>query len=392
MATKGEVESTARRYRGRLVRALERDGLLADPRWRAAFADVPRHEFLPRFFQPATPSAWTATDCTDDDWLAQVYANRVLVTQLDGDPERWTAARERGQVRGVPTSSSSMPAIMAVMLEALDTADGDRVLEIGTGTGYNAALLCHRLGAGQVSTVDIDAGLVAVATERLAAIGYRPTCVATDGAKGYLPNAPYARVVCTCAVSAVPLHWLAQTRPGGVVVTTLNRPLGAGLVRIEVGDGPAGQGRVLADDGRFMPLRAHRRLVDERLVSTLRAAPGPARDTELTAATVASPASPFEFFAGLALPGVVPVSTEDVLLLIHRDGSWARQHSASGRHTVTQGGPRRIWDEVERAYDQWRGLGRPRRCRFGITVAPAGQELWLDRPDGPHRWPVSPIE
>jgi protein-L-isoaspartate O-methyltransferase len=259
MATKGEAEGIARRHRGRLVRVLERDGLLADRRWRTAFADVPRHMFLPRFFRPVSPTEWAAIDSSDDDWLTQVYANRVLVTQLDGDPARWELARAGGRISGVPTSSSSMPAIMAVMLEALDVVDGNQVLEIGTGTGYNAALLCHRLGADHLTTVDIDAELVDAARQRLAAIGYRPTCAATDGAAGYPPRASYDRVVCTCAVSTVPLPWLAQTRPGGIVVTTLNRPLGAGLVRITVDADGTGQGRVLADDGRFMPLRAHRR-------------------------------------------------------------------------------------------------------------------------------------
>jgi protein-L-isoaspartate O-methyltransferase len=322
--------------------------------------------------------------------MPQVYANRVLVTQLDCDPSRWDLARRQGEIRGVPTSSSSMPAIMAVMLDALEVADGGRVLEIGTGTGYNAALLCHRLGEHLVSTVDVDVGLVATARERLASCGYRPTCVATDGAKGYLPSAPYDRVLSTCAVSAVPPHWLAQTRPGGVVVTTLNRPLGAGLVRIVAGEGPCGRGRVLADDGRFMPLRAHRRPIEDSLVATLADAPGTSRDTDLPAPTVISPTSPFEFFAGLDLPGVAAMTiAPNTVLLLHHDGSWARHRTARGRHVIAQGGPRRIWDELEKSHDRWQALGQPNRSRFGITVEPTQQELWLDTPDSPHRWPLT---
>ncbi|MFL6140851.1 MAG: ATP-grasp peptide maturase system methyltransferase [Labedaea sp.] len=386
----GDTDLAARRLRGRMVRALAREGLLADQHWRAAFADVPRHEFLPRFFRPVSTYGWAAVDSTDDDWLAQVYANRVLVTQLDGDPARWGVARAQGEIPGVPTSSSSMPAIMAVMLDALDLADGHRVLEIGTGTGYNAALLCHRLGQHLVSTVDIDAALVTSAREALARCGFRPTCAATDGAKGYLPNAPYDRLLSTCAVSAIPLHWLAQTRSGGVLVTTLNRPLGAGLVRIVAGDGPCGRGRVLADDGRFMPLRAHRKPLEQDLLNALAEEPGEERRSTLPANTVTSPASPFEFFAGLALAGVVavPVAPERVLL-VHPDGSWARVRSTSDRTLVTQAGPRRLWEEAEQAYEDWRELGRPRRTRFGITVDPTGQDLWLDSPDSRYRWPLT---
>jgi hypothetical protein len=182
------------------------------------------------------------------------------------------------------------------------------------------------------------------------------------------------------------LRWLDQTRPGGLVVTTLNRPLGAGLVRITAGEGPCGRGRVLADDGRFMPLRAHRQPVDEALVAILSTnATGVVRPTALPMSTVASPASPFEFFAGLALPDVVPVSTTpEATVLLHPDGSWARHEG----NLVTQGGPRNLWDEVETAYTQWKDLDQPRRSRFGITVDPDAQELWLDTPDSPHRWPL----
>jgi methyltransferase of ATP-grasp peptide maturase system len=385
-----EVDVIAGRYRGRMVRALVREGLLEDARWRAAFAEVPRHRFLPRFFRPVAPNGWAPIDFTDRDWLPQIYANRVLVTQLDGDPERWASTRANGQTRGVPTSSSSMPGIMAVMLDALEVADGHRVLEIGTGTGYNTALLCHRLGDAAVSTVDIDTSLVATARAALASCGYQPVCGPADGALGYPPTAPYDRVLCTCSVSTIPLSWLEQTRPGGLVVTTLNRPLGAGLVRITSGDGACGRGRVLADDGRFMPLRAHRQPVDEELIASLATATGPTRGTTLPMSTVASPASPFEFFAGLALPDVLPVvATPEATLLVHRDGSWARHHTARERHFVTQGGPRRLWDEVEHAYAAWLDLDQPHRSRFGITVEPRLQELWLDTPDSPHRWPLT---
>jgi methyltransferase of ATP-grasp peptide maturase system len=389
MGTPGDLERIARQYRVRMVRALVRTGLLTDPRWRTAFATIPRHVFLPRFFRPVAPNSWAAVDATDSDWLAQIYANRVLVTQLDGDPTRWLAARGGATVSGAPTSSSSMPGIMAVMLEALEVADGHRVLEIGTGTGYNAALLCHRLGARLVSTVDIDSGLVELAAARLDDLGYRPACVAADGAAGHAAGAPYDRVLATCSVSTVPLAWLDQCKPGGFVVTTLNRPLGAGLVRITAGDGPCGQGKVLADDGRFMPLRAHRHAVDEDLVGSLATLAGSVRRTELPA-TVVSSANPFEFFAGLGLPGVLAAGlANDTVVLHHPDGSWVRHHTERGRHTVTQGGPRRLWDEVEKAFQQWQELGQPPRSRFGITVEPGVQVLWLDSPGSPYRWELT---
>ncbi|TCO65184.1 ATP-grasp peptide maturase system methyltransferase [Actinocrispum wychmicini] len=381
MSVRADIDDTAARLRSRLVRALVRGGTLADPRWRDAFLTVPRHAFLPRYFLQRA-GRWAAVERGDPDWLNPIYADRVLVTQLDGDGTHWERARAGGPVPGAPTCSSSMPTIMAVMLEALQVGDDDRVLEIGTGTGYNAALLCVRLGDRRISTVDVDRTLAEPARRRLNEAGYHPTCVIMDGANGYPDGAPYDRVLCTCAVPTIPLPWLEQTKPGGIVVTTLSRPIGAGLVRITAGDGPNGQGQVLADDGRFMPLRAP----DTQTVAWPAAdAVGSTRSARLSAGVI-SPTSPFEFFAGLGAPGVHAVgAAHNAVLMAHPDGSWARHESA----TVTQGGPRRLWDEVEAAYQQWVALGEPRRARFGITVTPDVQELWLDRPDSPNRWPLA---
>ncbi|HEX3792635.1 MAG TPA: methyltransferase domain-containing protein [Pseudonocardiaceae bacterium] len=384
MRTRGNQAAAAERQRRRLVRELIGAGLLTDPSWQAAFTAVPRHVFLPRFFQPDADGRWAATDSTDPDWLDLVYRDRVLVTQLDGDPGRWTAARQSGPVRGVPTSSSSQPAIMAVMLKHLAVADGQHALEIGTGTGYNAALLAHRLGADAVTSVDIDADLIATAMQNLTDANYRPHVAVADGAGGFAAHAPYDRVLATCAVSTIPPAWLDQTVPGGMVLTSLNRPIGAGMVRITVGQGATGQGRVLAADGRFMPLRAHR-LVLRR---TQGEPPAETGTSTLDPAKLLSPASPFEFFAGLALPEVHVVQESTGLRLAHPDGSWARALAGSRRHDVEQGGPRRLWTLLEAAHEQWLSLDRPRRARFGITVRGSRQELWLDDEDSPYRWPL----
>jgi methyltransferase of ATP-grasp peptide maturase system len=384
---RGAVRGTSRvaRRRARLVRTLQSAGLLADPAWRVAFADVPRHVFLPRFFRPNGDGRWVAIGSADPEWLDRIYGDQVLITQLDDDPTRWQTARTTGPVFGVPTSSSSQPAIMAVMLDVLDVRPGQRVLEIGTGTGYNAALLCHRLGEDAVHSVDIDADLSALARDRLAECGYAPTCVAADGAGGHAAGAPYDRVLATCSVATIPLPWLDQTVPGGLVVTTLHRPLGAGLVRITAGEGPTGQGRVLAEDGRFMPLRAH------RLATAARPDPteGVHRSTPLTADVLVNHRSTFEFYAGLHLPAAgATVDADGSVWLIDPDGSWAKHTGDAGRYQVWQGGPRNLWDVVEAAHEQWLALGSPTRARFGITVDPDHQDLWLDDPEGPHHWPL----
>ena len=125
---------------------------------------------------------------------------------------------------GQPISSSSQPAIMAIMLDQLTLAPGQRVLEIGAGTGYNAALMRHIVGpSGAVVSVDIDADLVDRAREHLASAGYPDvTVVAADGADGYPPGAPYDRVIATVGVSDLAPSWLHQAGPGARIVVPLD--------------------------------------------------------------------------------------------------------------------------------------------------------------------------
>ncbi|MEU5691418.1 methyltransferase domain-containing protein [Actinosynnema sp. NPDC020468] len=350
----------ASRLRAALADSLVAAGVLRDPRWEAAFRQVPRHVFLPGCFTQNRDGSWSAVRAGDRDHLSLVYRNDVCVTQLNGSTAAWLQAP--GAVRGVPTSSSSMPTIMAIMLEALDLEPGSRVLEIGTGTGYNAALLSHFLGAGNVTSVDVDPDVLAAARTHLEAAGFAPTCALADGERGHPPAAPYTHVLGTCAVSRVPAAWLAQVVDGGVIVTTLNRPLGAGLLKLRVHEGTA-TGPVLQEDGRFMPLRAHTPTwADEALHRALADVPTTRRTTLLPARAVLDPASPFEFFAGLTVPGVVTALSP--ARLVHPDGSWVRHEGAA----VAQGGPRALWTLLEEAHKRWHALRTPRRQDFTYTA------------------------
>lgn len=109
---------------------------------------------MPYFYQQ-TPH-WTRVDSDHPAYYDTVYANTTLVTAL----------ADLGAGSDEPVCSSSQPSLMIRMVEALELRDGQRVLEIGTGTGYNAAWLSHRLGEANVFSVDVDADLVATATGR----------------------------------------------------------------------------------------------------------------------------------------------------------------------------------------------------------------------------------
>ncbi|WP_018790316.1 ATP-grasp peptide maturase system methyltransferase [Salinispora arenicola] len=376
------MTAAAEHLRNRLVNELTGHGWLADA-WRPAFTAVPRHLFLPRFFrQTPDRSRYEAVDGSDPGALELVYSNSVLPTQLDGDDARWDESRHHGPIDGVPTCSSTQPALMAVMLDALDVADGHQVLEVGTGTGYNAALLAHRLGSPLITTVDIDAVLVRRVRQSLATVGYAPTVAATDGAAGYPGNAPYDRIIATCSVPRVPAVWLTQTRPGGVILTNLHREIGGGLLlRLTVDETGAASGHLLDDYGAFMPLRSCPTTRTSTLVRAASQASGDVHETHLPG-PLADDGEAWTALVALLLPDVARLDIDrpdgPVQWLVHPDGSWA-YHDIS-THTVEQGGPRRLWTEVEDLYSRWTAHGKPTRPHIGVTITPTGQRVWLTDP------------
>jgi hypothetical protein len=249
-----------------------------------------------------------------------------------------------------------------------------------------------------VFTLEIAPDLVGLARDRLAELGYLPTLVVGDGAAGLPRHAPFDAIIATCAVPAVPWAWVDQTRLSGMIMTDLKAAVGAGsLVRLI---------RVAADraEGRFDPVYAA--FMDLRHQAG--AAPGAGhvrrdRDHAESRTTTVDPHTPWQhlvvwFIASFDLgPGVEHGYTGSdttrpptVSWLSTPDGSWAEVTltSRDGRHAVAEGGPRRLWSIVERAHRAWVELDRPGWDRFGLTVTPDRQTVWLDRPDGDHAWPL----
>lgn len=176
--------------RARLVEHLRARGDVRTERVAAAFERVPRHVFVP------------------DVPPEEVYADRSIAIKLED---------------GVPISSSSQPAIMAEMLEMLAVREGDRVLEIGAGSGYNAALLAELAGtSGFVETLDIDDDLVAAARSHLDAAGYpHVRALRADGALGDPNGGQFDAVIASVGVERIPPAWIAQLRTGGRLVAPL---------------------------------------------------------------------------------------------------------------------------------------------------------------------------
>ncbi|KQX59466.1 MULTISPECIES: ATP-grasp peptide maturase system methyltransferase [unclassified Streptomyces] len=361
-----------------LADRLAADGHLRSPRWRRAVLDTPRHEFLRGgFFQRVDgdgTTGWSPVMPTDPAWLPATYADESLVTQIAGTV---VPGDLHGRIHRPPTSSSTMPGLVVRMLEELHVEDGMRVLEIGTGTGYSTALLCHRLGDGLVTSIDIDEGVSVRARNALGATGHTPRLLVGDGLAGDPDGGPYDRIVATCGVLEVPLAWLAQVRPGGRILVTVGGWMYASELALLTVDGEGGaHGRLLGGQVSFMQARPH---LPPPLGVLPDLAAGEERETPVGADSLDDWTT--RFVAQLAAPRTqrIRVASEggkEVEVLLDADaGSWATLRRDGARWIVSQGGEDRLWDTVEDHVTRWRRTGSPDLDDFRITVAPDGQTI-----------------
>lgn len=167
------------------------------------------------------------------------------------------------------TSSISQPQVVATMLEGLQVQKGDRVLEIGSASGYNAALLAQLTGAPErVYTVEVVESLVYRARENLRQAGYSQLSVIHgDGAQGYPPQAPYGRIIITASSPVLPQSLWKQLGEGGRLVLPYNfYQLITLLVGIQKREGQ-GQGKVFGFPVVFVPLQGAEQQVQGDLSS-----------------------------------------------------------------------------------------------------------------------------
>ena len=180
-----EATASAEHLRNALVDQLVKDGHVHTSRVEEAMRTVPRHVFV-----PAAP-------------LEGAYANTTVSIK---DTEN-----------GESISCASQPSIVGLMLEQLQPQPGERVLELGAGTGYNAALLAHLVGeSGHVTTIDVDDDIVEGARSHLTAAGIQNvTVLLRDGALGHPDGAPYDKIIATVGAHGIPHAWLDQLTPSG---------------------------------------------------------------------------------------------------------------------------------------------------------------------------------
>ncbi len=336
--------------------------------WAAVMARVPRERFIPdriwRHDREREGNDLVPVDRDTDPagWAALVAADEPVKIQVDhGHP----AADGTGWE---VTSSASDRRVVAAMLAALDARPGERVLEIGTGTGWNAALLAS-VGV-EVATIEVDPQLAAAARARLRWLAW---VITGDGERGDSSGAPYDRLISTVGVATVPPAWIGQVRPGGRLVVPLTgdwQPPGIATLERT----PTGATGHLGAPAAFMGLRGKTTPRpggrDPRAGEPVESSTDihPSRLTARDAATA----------IGQRVPGVCwawnsPDGTHRGRLTLFAAGAWATVSTREGRpFPVQQAGARRLLDEVVAAYRWWLDHGSPRVSDWTIDIDLAG--------------------
>ncbi|WP_229686891.1 protein-L-isoaspartate O-methyltransferase family protein, partial [Longimycelium tulufanense] len=345
-----------------------------------AFAAVPRHRCLRRFRYRADEHTLAPDTMPDEAVLDIVYANNSLITHTGRD--------------GDPPSSSSAPSLMAKMLETLDLAPGHRVLEIGAGTGYNAALITHITGA-PVTTIEAGAAAAAGATDSIRALDLvdRVQVIHGDGYDGHPPNGPYDRIIATCGIAGIPPHWLDQLTDDGLILAPLAFAGVHPILTARRNDSGELTARI-AMWGDFMPAAGHLRPAElfhhdpAHDIPAARLRPAEGTDTELTTEQyhdlwcylgIRDPRTSRAYLAGDQLDpsrgACALVDPTDGAAWIHHDGG------------ITLAGADHLHDHLATLTADWHHAGRPPATAWTVTLRHAdtgAAGLLL-----PHHWTLT---
>lgn len=357
----GAIEAHLERY----VTKLRSSGAVSSPAVEAAFRRVPRHRLLESFYTGKYSDEALVViepDNPTPDHLAAIYADTALVTRVKN---------------GLPASSSSAPGLMASMLELLELQAGMNVLEIGAGTGYNAALLAELVGdQRQIVTVDVRDDVVAQSQRLLHRAGYGEIAVVRgDGFYGYEERAPFDRIIVTVGSPDLSPHWIAQLTSGGFVLVPLRQLIMNPLIRVW-SDGDVIEGRVVGLSG-FMMMEGE---LHDASYWPKRPRPddtGKSRDEPV-----------WGDFAWRPQPGQAWVDSEwggFWYFVATRDRrAWMPSWQAFGlwdedrgtvvisEERITTVGDDGLRSDLEHLYAQWHHLGRPAPSRYRLRFVPLG--------------------
>ncbi len=361
-------EAGPRGFIERYVRELMAAKAIRSPEVERAFRAVERHRLLETFYTRAAGARGLSAVRHDPasprrEQLELIYCDEALVTRF---------------IDGMPASSASAPSLVARMLEFLGLGEGTKVLEIGAGTGYNAALMAEITGDQDlIVTVEVLDDVAEQTRRLLAGAGYpRIRVLARDGFDGAREEAPFDRIVATVGCSDISPHWTGQLAEDGVMLVPLEHSGGHPLFLLRK-DGAGLRGRVALWTG-FMPVRGPLRIEGLWPQGYVRPSPGePVR--------AAGPWPGFGAGRQPAPPGSLNLAADEVDFLFflglsdHRAG-WLEQGPGlnNGLDGWAAAGPEGIWwwkdaslaAELDRLYQEWAARGRPAISDYQVSFLP----------------------
>jgi protein-L-isoaspartate(D-aspartate) O-methyltransferase len=388
------MDSLVRQYQDLLLEQI-RAGLKppASEALVSAYRAVPRHRFVERYRQIGVASWQDVTAANLLEHLATLYRNSALVI-----------AGEESDAFG---ATISQPEFVLQMLTLLDPRPGQRVLEVGAGSGWNAALMGHLVGeSGRVVSIEPVKELCSRARAALARVGStNVSIIEGDGADGFAPEAPYDRIVFTVGMSHLPRALVSQLAPGGIMLFVMKSAGGANLLLSLEQQGKSLESRAIIPC-KFVPAQGKAHL-DSLEPANLEEAPEWAslRTQEVSrrsywfgatgrAAHVAT-TFPVRWFLSITEPGYRDFLPLDVGGAAHF-GLWGPDRRslvvASAGELIAYGSN---WAEqrlLERLR-QWLDLGMPSAAAFRLSVHPAEALLparegeWITRfPEAQFVW------
>ncbi len=365
------------------VDELKGKGAIKSKQVEQAFRRVERHLLLEGFYELDKEAqerfeqlSWTEKvfdpSSPEPEILAVIYSDSPLVIRVED---------------GRPTSSTSQPALVAEMLELLELERGMNVLEIGAGTGYNAALMQEIVRSdGHVTTIDIQGDVVEQTRRLLKAAGYdKIEVIAKDGALGHPEIAPYDRIVATVGCPDISFRWSEQLAEEGFMLIPLQHgaPHCDPLVKLRKSDPDRLNGQVVGWSG-FMLIQG------ELAVPCLWPSVDPYQNlkdrppdwerplfSELEGAKMDQTSYEagerawwdFHYFLAVcdhrAYLGISNIGLSDP------DGLGTIAITAEG---IKLWGDKSLYRDLERIYREWKKLGRPELTDWRVEFTPKEKE------------------
>lgn len=355
-----------------MVSKLKQQGAIKSIEVEQAFSKVLRHKFIETFYLPTDlqQPIINQPHNPNPEHLKLIYSNKSLITRVSD---------------GKASSSTSEPFLMAYMLELLALSPNLKVLEIGTGTGYNAALMSEIVGnQNQIVSVDIQEDVIAQTKRLLSNAGYpNINIVLGDGFYGVQEQAPYDRIIATVGTQDVSPHWVAQLSTSGLMILPLYHGGWNPLVKIWWQDDKL-KGKVVGISG-FMPFGGNE------------FAYNPSPLGSMTSFPAIEEFEQFPLFDGLETEhtrnplmwNAFPIGFHYFMAMCDSRAMWGMKPPGYGIYDEQQGiilvspqrnciflkGSKTLYSQLQELYENWINLGKPNPFDYDIEFIPKSQSI-----------------